>query len=140
MSDLTRKLGIKAGSRVGLLNAEAETVARLRETSPPGVTFQGDSDQGKFDLILFWPDSLHGLKAVFQRLQQEIDPDGAVWAVIPKKKFAPSRGIDFTWEELLAAGLQSDLVDNKVVSVSEQTYATRFVIRKERRWKYREAI
>lgn len=140
MSDLPRKLGIKAGSRVGLLNAEAETVALLQERSPTGVTFQRNLDQSQFDLILFWPDKLDGMSAVFQRLEQAIDPDGAVWAVIPKKIFAPSRGIDFTWEDLQAAGLQTDLVDNKVVSVSEQTYATRFVIRKERRWKYREAI
>jgi hypothetical protein len=32
-----------------------------------------------------------------------------------------------------AAGLQTDLVDNKVASVTEQDYGTRFVIRKERR-------
>lgn len=75
---------------------------------------------------------------VFQRLQGAIEPDGAVWAVIPKKKFARARGIDFSWEALQAAGLQTDLVDNKVVSVSEETYATRFVIRKENRWKYSE--
>jgi hypothetical protein len=53
--------------------------------------------------------------------------------IIPKKKFASERGIDFTWEEMQAAALQTDLVDNKVAAINEQENATRFVIRKELR-------
>jgi len=41
--------------------------------------------------------------------------------------------IDFTWEQMQAAGLQTDLVDNKTVTLNEQDYSTRFVIRKDRR-------
>ena len=58
---------------------------------------------------------------------------------MPKKKYARQRGIDFTWEELQAAGLQTDLVDNKIASLTEEEYGTRFVIRKERRPKYSKA-
>ena len=74
----------------------------------------------------------------FQDLQHRIVPTGAIWAVIPKKKYARKWGIDFTWEELQAAGLQTDLVDNKVASIDEETYGTRFVIRAEYRDKYRD--
>jgi hypothetical protein len=69
-------------------------------------------------------------------LQFNIVPDGAIWVVIPKKKFAAKRGIAFSWEEMQAAGLQTDLVDNKVATVSEEDYGTRFVIRKDRRGRY----
>jgi hypothetical protein len=47
------------------------------------------------------------------------------------------RGIDFSWEAMQAAGLETDLVDNKVASFSEEDYGTRFVIRKALRDKYR---
>jgi hypothetical protein len=76
---------------------------------------------------------LDGLVEWFAALQGQIAPTGAVWAVMPKKKFAPGRRVSFTWEELQAAGLQTDLVDNKIASITEQDYGTRFVIRKERR-------
>jgi len=56
--------------------------------------------------------------------------------VIPKKPFAQTRGIDFSWSELQEAALRTDLVDNKVASLSVEEYATRFVIRKDRRGKY----
>ena len=39
-------------------------------------------------------------------------------------------------EEMQAGGLQTDLVDNKVCSVTSKDYGTRFVIRKEHRSRY----
>ena len=57
-------------------------------------------------------------------------------AVIPKKPFAQTRGIDFSGSELQEAALRTDLVDNKVATLSVEEYATRFVIRKDRRGKY----
>jgi hypothetical protein len=56
---------------------------------------------------------------------------------MPKKKYADRRGVSYTWEQLQAAGLQTDLVDNKVASITEEDYGTRFVIRKQRRSEYR---
>ncbi|HEV2458778.1 MAG TPA: hypothetical protein VGS80_10475, partial [Ktedonobacterales bacterium] len=91
----------------------------------------------RFDLILFWPTAIDGLADRFTRLQRAIHPDGAIWAVIPKKAFARERGVTFTWEEMQAAALTTDLVDNKGAAFSEQDYATRFVIRKDRRASYR---
>jgi hypothetical protein len=76
----------------------------------------------------------------FRRLQSEIVPNGAIWAVIPKKKFAPAHGIAFSWSEMQAAALQTDLVDNKEASFSEEEYGTRFVIRKEKRGRYAGSI
>ena len=86
---------------------------------------------------MFWPDEPAGLEERFRQLQARIDPAGAVWAIIPKKKFARARGKSLNWEQLQAAALRTDLVDNKIASVSEQEYGTRFVIRKDLREKYR---
>lgn len=69
-------------------------------------------------------------------MQNLILPDGAIWVIIPKKKFAREWNIDFSWEQMQAAGLQTDLVDNKVASIDDESYGTQFVIRKEKRRKY----
>jgi hypothetical protein len=133
MSDLAHKLGLKEGLQVCLLEAPPEAEAAMRSAAPPGVQFSSRLEEGCYDMILFWPQKLEGLAELFSALQGQIVPTGAVWAVMPKKKFAPARGVTFTWEELQAAGLQTDLVDNKIASITEQDYGTRFVIRKERR-------
>jgi hypothetical protein len=72
----------------------------------------------------------------FAQLQRHIVPDGAIWAVICRKRFARAGGIDFGWSDVQVAALQTDWVDKKVASSSEEEYATQFVIRKDRRDKY----
>jgi hypothetical protein len=136
MTGLAKKLGIKPGDQVCLLDAPPEDVQALHEAAPPGVVFTNSLGELHCDLILFWPGSLEGLVERFTGLQRRIRPHGAIWAVMPKKKFALRRGVAFTWEEMQAAGLQTDLVDNKVASITEEDYGTRFVIRKDRRGSY----
>jgi 16S rRNA G1207 methylase RsmC len=103
------------------------------------VTYLDSLSTQKVDILFFWPKDLSGLAERLADLQDQIDPDVAIWVVMPKKKYAGARGIDFTWEEMQAAGLSTDLVDNKVASINDVEYGTRFVIRKERREKYRLA-
>ena len=136
MSDLAKKLGIKPGHRVYLLDAPPESAALLREACPPGAQLYDAPFTGRCDILLFWPSTLEGLVERFAQLQRQIVPDGAIWAVIPKKPFARARGLALTWEALQVAGLQTDLVDNKIASLSAEEYTTRFVIRKEHRSRY----
>ena len=136
MAGLAEKLGIKSGQVVCLLNAPTEAAALIRKECPEGVSFYDTLEHGPYDVILFWPTQLAGLSDRFADLQRHIVPDGAIWAVIPNKPFARARGIDFSWSDVQGAALQTDLVDNKVASLSVEEYATRFVIRKDRRGKY----
>src|SRR5262245_58645281 len=136
MSDLAKKLGIKPGQRVDLLDAPAESAALLHAACPPDVLLNDLPLAGRCNILLFWPSTLEGLVERFEQLQWQIVPEGAIWAVIPKKPFARARGIAFTWEAMQSAGLQTDLVDNKIASLSAEEYATRFVIRKEHRSRY----
>lgn len=135
MADLAVKLGLQPAMNVCLLDAPTEAEQALRQAAP-WVVFSTALDARRFDMILFWPTTLDGLGEYFARLQHCILPDGAVWAVMPKKKYADRRGVSYTWEQLQAAGLQTDLVDNKVASITEEDYGTRFVIRKQRRSEY----
>ena len=137
MSDLVKKLGVKPGHVVYLLGAPADSAGVLRLACPPDVQVLDAPAEGRCDILLFWPTRPDGLAEQFVQLQRRIVPDGAIWAVIPKKPFARARGVELSWEQLQAAGLQTDLVDNKIASFTEEDYGTRFVIRKERRSKYR---
>lgn len=135
MADLATRLGIKPGSKVALLGAPAALAAVLEQACPAAEFFDTLGD-APYELIFFWPTQLAGLADTFADLERQIVAAGAIWAVIPKQRVARVRGITFSWEELQAAGLHTDLVDNKIASISDEEYATRFVIRKERRGNY----
>jgi hypothetical protein len=138
ISGLAQKLGIKSGFRICLVGAPADAAQQIRDACPPGVEILEGLAETRCELIFVWPTRLAGLVETFRQLQTKITSDGSVWAVMPKKQFARQRGIDFSWEELQTAGLQTDLVDNKVASITGEDYGTRFVIRKDLRLKYEE--
>ncbi len=127
-----RKLGLRPGQRVLLVGAPASAAARLRTEAPRGVRFVR-SPSLSIDQVFWWPKDVDRISRELARLQTRLDPDGAVWIVMPKKAFAAARGIHFTWEAMQAEGLKGDFVDNKVATFDDQDYATRFVLRKERR-------
>lgn len=135
-TNLAKKLGIKPGDRVALVAAPPGMADYLRPELPPGVLLSVGLPEQRCEVLLFWPSRFAGLVEKFRDLQNRIVPDGAIWAVMPKKKFLAKWDVDYTWEQLQAAGLQTDLVDNKVASLDEETYGTRFVIRRDRRQLY----
>ena len=123
--NLFRKLGIRAGDTILLIDSPLGVVKLLEQIAPPGVLFSQNLDDQPFDQILFWPHQLGALKHRMVQLANIIDPAGAIWLIIPKKKDAPARGISFAWEDMQLEALQTDLVDNKIASFSETDYATR---------------
>ncbi len=99
----------------------------------------GHLDRAELDLPLRYFAARYGLVLCFaledvdaERLAAELvrvtHPDGAIWLVVWKRPFqrpgAPS------WEEGQAALLPTGWVDNKVLSLGEQVYATRYVLRR----------
>jgi hypothetical protein len=136
MATLAQKLGIAPGHTILLLDAPPASAGLLVSECPHAECMSTHHAGRRYDAVFFWPTTGEGLAARFATLQRRIVPAGAVWAVIPKKPIAQRRGIALTWEELQAAGLRTDLVDNKIVSLSAEEYATRFVIRKDRRARY----
>jgi len=137
MASLAQKLGLKLGQTICLLEATPETAqvihAACDEVMGGDMTIGETLDGAPFDLIFFWPRELEGLAERFATLQRQIVLDGAIWVVIPKKAVARQRGLTLTWEEMQAAALTTDLVDNKNASMTDEEYGTRFVIRKVRR-------
>lgn len=131
-SDLARKLGLQPGQRVLLIGASRTAVDHLRKSSSGAIRFLTRATS-MVDQVFWWPKEVRRLPSELARLKRILDPGGAVWIVMPKKPFALARGVRFTWEEMQAQGLKGDFVDNKIATIDDQEYATRFVLRRDRR-------
>lgn len=132
-AEFAGKLGIKPGHAVALLNAPAFITPVLQAALPDVTLTDGLPEESQPDIILFWPDDTTDLAGTFGDLRWKIKPDGAIWAVIPKKPVADKRGPRIYFDRLLAEVLPTGLVDNKTLTFSEEEYGVRFVVRKELR-------
>jgi hypothetical protein len=132
-ADFLRKLGLKPGQRLGLVRALEEWAEALGEVAEV-VAWSSAAKARGADVILVWLDPSDDLRAVFDALERRIPPDGAVWAVIPKKSALAKGEVAVEWAAMQAAGLASGrLVDNKELRFDDRYYGTRFVVRKEQR-------
>ena len=122
-----KKLGIREGSRVALVNAPADFVSGLGEL-PAGVSFVALPRAGRaVELVLFFVRSEAELRKRFETLAARITPAGMLWVAWPKR----SSGVatDLSFEVVQAEGLARGLVDNKSCAVDEVWSGLRFVYR-----------
>lgn len=121
---LLDKLGIKPGMRVALLGIEdAAFLADLRGRTGDISLGEAPPDADAIFLAVDGPDDIRRLS----ELRERIKPNGAVWAVFRKGRK------DFNENDVLRLGLESGLVDVKVVRFSDTHTALKFVIRKAER-------
>ncbi|MCW2912982.1 MAG: hypothetical protein JWN52_1050 [Actinomycetia bacterium] len=126
---LPKKLGIKAGHRVLLVNPPAGLAL---EPLPPEVEVVVGSDRNDpaadpYDVILSCCSDRAALAAVFDGLRARMRVTGGLWLGWPKK----TSGVptDLTETEVREFGLAAGLVDNKVCAIDETWSGLRFVIR-----------
>lgn len=116
---LIDKLGVKPGQRVAVLGVEsAEFLKDLTARVPEYSRGRRIADA---DLIFFSAESRGDLSRI-ELLGRSIQKNGAVWVVYPKGQ-THIRGID-----VIQAGKNAGLTDNKVCSFSATHTALRFVI------------
>lgn len=127
--EFLKKLGVRPGQRLLLLDAPAAFRSSLAGALPPRCTFQEGDTAVPLDLVLLWVREEDGLGRRLARLMKDLAPDGAIWTVIPKKKTLGSKKGP-TFAGLQAAALPLGLVDNKDLGFSEAEYGVRFVIRR----------
>lgn len=121
---LLDKLGIKPGMRVALLGIEdAAFLADLRGRTGDISLGEAPPDADAIFLAVDGPDDIRRLS----ELRERIKPNGAIWAVFRKGQK------DFNENDVLRLGLESGLVDVKVVRFSDTHTALKFVIRKAER-------
>ena len=126
---LARKLGIREGGHVFVLNAPTG-YKKLVEPLPPAVVFQSKADKTT-DIAHLFVTQASELKKHLQTLRNKLKPDAAVWVSWPKKsaKVATTISEDTIRELALPMGF----VDIKVCAVDEVWSGLKLVVRKELR-------
>lgn len=128
---LAKKLGIRAGSRLAVLDAP-EGFLSLLEPLPEDVEVMEELDGGgDLDVIVLFSHRLADLRERLPRVAPHLAAHSGLWIAWPKK--ASGVETDLSFDEVQHAGLSLGLVDNKVCAVSEVYSGLRFVVRKEDR-------
>lgn len=122
---LTKKLGIKGGSRVWLVNAP-RGFRKTLDDLPEDVLFVTQSAK-PLDLILYFVKSRLELTNKFTKLASSLAPAGMLWIAWPKR--ASGVSTDLSDNVVREIGLAAGLVDTKVCAINEVWSGLRFVIR-----------
>ena len=122
---LPKKLCIREGARVALVNAPADFEAVLGAL-PAGAEFVPPSRKG-LDVVLLFARSRAELARRFETLAARVVPDGSLWVAWPKK--ASGVVTDLGEPYVRQHGLDVGLVDVKVCAVDETWSGLRFVYR-----------
>jgi len=122
---LAKKLGIKEGSRVALVNAPEDFQSTLGEL--PDKVVLATRLTNSLDIILFFVVSERELARDFARLARKLVSNGMIWIAWPKK----SSGVktDLTFQNVQRIGLDANLVDVKICAVDETWSGLKFVYR-----------
>ena len=124
-SSLPKKLGIKEGHRVALLDAPDGFDRTLGEL-PDGVATR-TSARGSLDVVVFFTASRGDLTRRFDALARAVFPDGGLWIAWPKR--ASGLETDLTEDVVREVALECGLVDNKVCAIDGTWSGLRLVYR-----------
>jgi hypothetical protein len=122
---LPKKLGIKEGSRVAIVDAPEGFVATL--TPMPGGVDVLSRVSGRLDVVVVFATRRAALERRFGAAVKALEFDGGLWVCWPKK--ASKVETDLTFEVVQGMGLEAGLVDNKGASVTDVFQGLRFVYR-----------
>jgi hypothetical protein len=122
---LAKKLGIKEGSRIALVNAPKDFESELGEL-PVKVEFVKRPTKA-LDIVLFFVLSQRELVRDFAKLAEKLATNGMIWIAWPKK----SSGVttDLSFEPVQRIGLDAGLVDVKICAIDETWSGLKFVYR-----------
>jgi hypothetical protein len=126
---LVKKLGVKDGCRIVLLDAPPEYPALLQAV-PPGVSFEVTASSNT-DLAHVFVTDRNQLAKYLSVLRKKLRPDAMIWVSWPKKSSrVPSTVTEDTVREI---ALPLGLVDVKVCAISEVWSGLKLVVRRELR-------
>ncbi|MEU4164984.1 DUF3052 domain-containing protein [Actinoplanes sp. NPDC026670] len=128
---LYRKLGIKPGHRVALLDAPVGFAGAL-DGLPGGVVVRpGLAADAPTDVIVLFVTERQVLQARLDEVRRGMAQDGGFWVAWPKR--ASKVPTDVTEDVVRDVALPTGLVDNKVCAIDEIWSGLRLVIRRENR-------
>lgn len=121
---LPKKLGIKSGFRVLLLNTPADVRSELRE---PLAECMVAKQGAALDFAMLFSKSSTELNREFWRIATLLAPAGMFWVSWPKKSSGVMTDLDENVVRLV--GLDAGLVDVKVCAVTDVWSGLKFVRR-----------
>jgi hypothetical protein len=122
-TSLAKKLGIKDGFHISLINAPDYYLSLFTDL-PPNLYF--DQDSAKADLIHFFTKSKAEYEGLLPSLKGQIKSNGIIWVSWPKK--ASKIATDITEDIIRNYALKTGLVDIKVCAVDEIWSGLKLVI------------
>jgi len=122
---LAKKLGIKEGSRIALVNAPKDFESELGEL-PDNVQFVKRPTKS-LDIILLFVLTERALARDFAKFAARLTANGMMWIAWPKK----SSGVttDLSEQRVQCIGLDAGLVDVKVCAIDDTWSGLKFVYR-----------
>ena len=121
---LPKKLGIKAGHKVCLLNAPGSVERSLSQQEDVRITH--DLRLPPVDVVMLFVDRVAELEKRFSDIASKLHPQGGFWVVFKSK-----RGCDITEDMVRRIGLAAGMTNDKSVELDATTYGMRLVLRHE---------
>jgi hypothetical protein len=129
---LWRKLGLRAGGRLLLIDAPAGwSVPDLPPDTSTGAETSATGSELPAELIIAFFPALAGLREQIPRLAPRIFPAGAIWAAWPRR--AAGHDSDIREQDIRDVALALGLVDVKVAALDHDWSGLRLVWRRELR-------
>jgi hypothetical protein len=124
---LPQKLGIKDGTRLGLVRAPEGFTSTLGALPAGVVPRKLAAGKATYDVIVCFTRTMAEVARDIPTLKQRLDPAGGLWMAWPKQ----ASGVETDVNENLvrARGLDAGLVDNKVCAINGVWSGLRFVVR-----------
>ncbi len=121
---LPKKLGIKEGSRIALINAPKDFARELELPDNAQIVTRVTKP---LDIALLFVLTERALLRDFDKLAKKLATNGMIWVAWPKK----SSGVatDLSFERVQRIGLDSGLVDVKICAIDDVWSGLKFVIR-----------
>ncbi|MGI8836589.1 MAG: DUF3052 domain-containing protein [Pyrinomonadaceae bacterium] len=122
-----KKLGIKDGQSVAIVNAPKNFLAKELQPLPESVRISAPQTGKELDFIMLFVDSAKTLNKELPRLKEKLARDGIFWVSWPKK----SSGLetDLSFGVVQQSGLKIGLVDVKICAVNDIWSGLKFVYR-----------
>ena len=122
---LPKKLGLKEGSRIALLNAPEKFASQLGNLPDNAEIVTRVTKP--LDIVLLFVLTERALLRDFDKLAKKLASNGMIWVAWPKK----SSGVqtDLIFERVQRIGLDSGLVDVKICAIDDVWSGLKFVIR-----------
>jgi hypothetical protein len=124
---LPKKLGIKEGSRVAILNGPAGFAATLGELPPGATTTAKLAGKASYDVVVAFVTRRADLAPRIAAARPRLTTAGAIWIAWPKK--ASKMPTDMTEDVVREVALPTGLVDNKVCAIDDTWSGLRLVVR-----------